>query len=336
MNGELRIAVVTGGGGFVGLALTRRLRELGIEVRTIQRNRYAELGACGAIQYTSDLGDPQLDLGKILNGADVVFHTAAKVDMWGPYEDFYQANVQVTQRLLDAARQAGVRRFVFTSSPSVIARHENLCGVDESQPYPPSYLAHYPATKAEAERKVLSANTEDFKTLALRPHLIFGPGDRHLIPTVLERARAGKLPQIGAGQNRSDFCFINDCVEAHLCAARALDINPNAAGKPYFITQGEPVSLWGWIHEVVRRSGIAPIRSTVPARLAYTLAFFCEMFSRILPSLGEPRLTRFLVSQMSTEHFFSIEAARSQLGFTPHYSMRESLDLTFEAPPTQR
>lgn len=331
MSNDLRIAVVTGGGGFVGLALTRRLRELGVEVRTIQRNRYVELDACGAIQYTSDLGDPRLDLSKILTGADVVFHTAAKVDMWGPYEAFYQANVQVTQRLLDAARQAGVHRFVFTSSPSVIARHENLCGVDESQPYPLSYLAHYPATKAEAERRVLGANTREFKTVALRPHLIFGPGDRHLIPTVLERARAGRLPQIGAGTNRSDFCFIDDCVEAHLCAARALDINPNAAGRPYFITQGEPMPLWDWIHQVIRRSNIAPTQKKVPAALAYGLAFMCELFSKMLPWIGEPRLTRFLVSQMSTEHFFSIEAARSELKFTPQYTMQAALDLTFKA-----
>lgn len=325
--------LVTGGGGFVGLALTARLRQAGVEVVSIQRGEYVEHKYLAVEAVRADLTDPDFDLTPYCKGVDVIFHTAAKVEMWGPRREFEAVNVEATRRLLTMAQKAGVGRFVYTSSPSVVASDKNLCGVDESQPYPSQYIAEYPRTKALAEKLVLAAHQDSFRTLALRPHLIFGPGDTNLIPTVIERASQGRLPQIGEGKNLSDFCFIDDCVSAHICAAIALQTNKNAGGRAYFITQGEPMLLWEWIREVLNRAHAKPINKKIPFKLAYALAACFEKASKFFPRLGEPRLTRFLVLQMATDHYFSIEAAKRELGFVPQYSMKQALDLTFADIP---
>ena len=319
-------AVVTGGGGFVGRYLIERLQQLGFHVASISRGKYDFLEKAGVETHQLDLAEGGARLSEIVRGASVVFHVAAKVDMWGPYEDFYRANVIGTKNVIAACQKEGVPRLVYTSSPSVVAGGEDLCGVDETYPYPKQYLAHYPATKALAEQAVLAANGQNgLRTLSLRPHLIWGPGDVNLIPTVIEKARAGQLVRIGRGENLSDFTYIDECVDAHICAMRALAEVPESAGKAYFISQGDPVKLWWWVDQILIKAGLSPITKSVPVRVASFLAQLIEGWARLVRQKKEPRLTRFLVKEMATSHYFNIERARTLLGYQPAKSTVQRL-----------
>lgn len=325
-------AVVTGGAGFVGGGICRRLRDLGHEVTAVGRRPPAAApeGIRFAIQ---DLAAPQAEaaLARLFAGADCVFHTAAHVKMWGPREAFVRGNVVATANVIAACRAAGVAKLVFTSSPSVVAADHDLRGVDESQPYPPRHRAFYPETKAAAERSVLAAHGADVRTIALRPHLIFGPGDTNLVPTILKRARAGRLVQVGDGDNHVDLTSIDDCVTAHLLAAEALDTRPTAGGRAYFISQGDPVRLWEWIGLVLALHGVPPVRRRLSATTARILATAAEGVWRTFGLASDPPLTRFLAEEMATDHYFDISAARRELGYVPSCTVLEATERTFAA-----
>lgn len=321
--------LVTGAGGFVGAALCRALLERGHQVRGVARGEYPELTSIGVETHRVDLSRDDGRLRDLCRDVAVVFHTAAKVEMWGRYEDFFNANVVGTRAVVTACRAQSVPALVFTSSPSVVANGRDLCGVDESQPYPTRYEAFYPETKAMAEHEVLAANCETLRTIALRPHLIFGPGDTNLVPTITARARAGRLMRIGAGNNLVDFSFIDDCVSAHLLAWEALGQNVAAAGRAYFISQGEPFRLWEFIDRVVSAAGLPRVRRAIPRVIAVALASVLEGVTQLLPGLPEPRITRFLASEMATHHYFNISAARELLQYQPAVSMDEGLERTF-------
>lgn len=331
----MKTFVVTGGGGFLGTALCKELAKDGSEVRALGRKSYPHLRDFGIGTIECDITKDFSLLCRSFDGADAVFHVAAKVDMWGDYESFFHANVQGTRNVIEACRRVGVTKLIFTSSPSVIADGTDLCGIDETYPYPSRYKAYYPMTKAQAEREVLDASSSALRTIALRPHLIFGPGDTSLTEKVIERAKVGKLVQIGAGKNLVDFSFIEDCVSAHICALSALD-SGHPGGKAYFISQGDPFPLWEWINEVVTRSGLSPISRKLPASIARFLAAVCEGCVNLLPSKPEPLLSRFLVSEMATHHYFSIHRAQQELGYHPRYSVKEALDITFKTQPLLR
>ena len=326
--------IVTGGGGFVGKALIKALVSAGHHVISISRGVYPELEALGVVQQRIDIGSDSSSWSGVFEGVDGVFHTAAKVDMWGRFADFYRTNVLGTKNLLDACKQYNVKNFVFTSSPSVIHDGDHLRDTDESKPYPKHFHAPYPHTKALAEQAVLKANQlDELKTVALRPHLIWGPNDTNLIPTVVERARAGRLTRVGAGTNRVDLTFIDDCVSAHTLAMKALESDDRrVCGKVYFISQGEPVSMWGWIDEVLRAHDLPPVQRNISESVAGILAVMCESVARVITICGgnwKPLLTRFLVSEMSKDHYFSIEAARRDLGYTPSCTIAEAMKKTF-------
>lgn len=307
--------VVTGGGGFLGRSLCSRLVGLGASVTSITRRHYPELEALGVAVVQEDISVYSQTFRDAFRGARCVFHTAAKVDMWGKYLDFYNTNVLGTQNVIRACKEAGVQFLIYTSSPSVIASGVDLCGVDESVPYPEKFHASYPKTKALAEQEVLKANDHGLFTLVLRPHLIYGPGDTHLEPMVVKRAKEGRLVRIGDGNNLVDFSYIEDCVSAHLVAAEAIEVNPKCRGKIYFISQGVPVKLWDWIDTVLKRNNIAPVTRSVPRSLACLLGRIFELLSEVLPF--EPPFTRFLAEEMSTHHYFDISAARKDLLYEP-------------------
>jgi nucleoside-diphosphate-sugar epimerase len=208
----------------------------------------------------------------------------------------------------------------------VVFGREALCGVGESQPYPSRYLAHYPRTKAIAEREVLEANDRDLATVALRPHLIWGPGDPHLIPRLLERARAGRLARIGDGQNLVDICFVENAADAHILAADGLGVGARCAGKAYFVSQGEPVRLWSWIDEILDVAGLPPVSRSVSAPVARGLARAMELTHSALGRRGEPLLTRFVVAQLSKTHYFCIGAARRDFGYSPRVSTATGME----------
>jgi nucleoside-diphosphate-sugar epimerase len=326
--------VITGGGGFVGKALGKALRAEGHEVLSLARGSYPELAQFGIKTAQVDIAAPLGQWQELLRGYDGVFHTAAKVDMWGKREDFYRTNVVGTRNIVDACRALGIQNLVFTSSPSVIHDGRDLEGVDESYPYPKHFDAHYPETKAIAEQEVLAANNgTNLKTVALRPHLIWGPEDTNLIPTVLERGRAGKLKQIGDGLNRVDLTFIDDCVQAHILAMRALEQNDsNVCGKVYFISQGDPVPMWGWINQVLSKHGVPTVTRSIPKGVALVVARILEGIATVMGWCGvsfKPLLTRFLVSEMSTHHYFSIEAAKRDLGYKPSCTIEQAMERTF-------
>jgi 2-alkyl-3-oxoalkanoate reductase len=334
----MALFLVSGVSGFVGKALTLRLLELGHSVIGISRQQVDSLVEKRLIHIQFDLNNDINELKEALNkvlsrhslgGIAAIFHTAAKVDVWGRYEEFYNTNYNGTLKLLDLAKELQIERFIYTSSPSVVAGGSDLLGVDESCPYPVSYNSFYPATKSLAEKLVLSSNTDLLKTISLRPHLIFGPGDNHLIPTIIEKARSNRLKVIGDGENLTDVCFITDCVSAHLAAYQALGVNTQAAGKPFFISQGEPVRLWDWINQILEIFDLPPITKKISPFFAKGAASTAEWVSRFFYR-GEkpPSLTKFLVSQMSTNHYFNISAAKRELGFHPQYSVKEAIKLT--------
>lgn len=327
-------AVVTGGGGFVGSAVCRHLRTLGHDVTALGRRPITGLAADGFRTVAQDLSLPDAvaDLTKHFAGMDCVFHTAAHVKMWGPREAFVRGNITATQNVIAACRAAGVGKLVFTSSPSVVAASHDRRGVDESQPYPDHYMALYPETKASAERAVLAAHGPDLRTISLRPHLIFGPGDTNLVPTILKRARAGRLTQVGDGSNLVDLSFIDDCVAAHLLAAASLDARPTAGGRAYFISQGTPVPLWEWIGRVLTLHNLPPVRRKISATTAHVLATVAEGVWKICGLTSDPPLTRFLAEEMATDHYYNIEAARQELGYCPSCSVWEATERSFGRP----
>jgi len=318
-------ALVTGGGGFLGTRLARMLCERGEEVTVLGRRRYPHLEGTPIRCLQADIRD-RAAVQDACRGMEVVFHAAAIPGIWGRRRTFQEINIEGTRNVLAACRAGGVRKLVHTSSPSVVFDHRDLCGVDESWPYPSRFLADYPATKAVAERLVLAANDDQLATVALRPHLIWGPGDPHLIPRVIARARTGRLVQVGDGTNLVDITYIDNAAEAHLRAAEALAPGSACAGRPYFISQGEPVKLWPWLRCLLERLGIPGPTRSIPCGLAYRLGAVAEAAYRLLRLPGEPRLTRFVAFQLAKSHYFDISAARRDFGYQPVVSTETGLD----------
>lgn len=314
--------LVTGAGGFLGGAVARRLVERGDTVRSFSRGNYPHLGRLGIEQQRGDLSDSAAVL-KACRGIELVIHVAAKAGIWGRRRDFYQTNVVGTRNVVDACRRSGIGRLIYTSSPSVVFDGRDMEGADETVPYPPHYRAAYPSTKAEAERLVLSANDPSLATVSLRPHLIWGPGDTNLVPGILARGRTGGLRRIGREQKLVDFTYIDNAAEAHVCAADRLSAASPAAGRAYFISQAEPVPIWDFLNRVLDCAGVPKVERSVPPSVAYAVGAALEVLYRILPVSGEPRLTRFLVEELSTAHWFDISASRRDLGYAPTVTMEE-------------
>ncbi len=315
-------ALVTGGGGFLGGALVRRLVGEGAAVRTLQRGAYPELDALGVEQVTGDIADPDL-VERAVADCEVVFHVAAKVEMWGAYEPFYRANVIGTGHVLAAMRRHGASRLVFTSSPSVVHGRGDLAGVDESVPYPDRFEAAYPQTKAMAEMAVLAANDSDLATTALRPHLIWGPGDRNLVPQLIARARTGRLRFVGDGSNLVDTTYIDNAVDAHMAAAARLAPGAACAGRAYFISNGEPRPIREVVNRILGAAGLPPETRTVPLRAALAAGFVLEVLHRLRSSRNGPAMTRFIARNLATAHWYDISAARRDLGYEPRVSLDE-------------
>ncbi|NPV76495.1 MAG: NAD-dependent epimerase/dehydratase family protein [Anaerolineae bacterium] len=323
-------ALVTGGGGFLGCSVVEQLLARRDQVTILARGQYPDLEKQGARLLRGDLQDAGA-VAEACRGMDVVFHIAARAGHWGPWAEYYGPNVQGTAHVIAGCRAHGVPRLVYCSSPSVIFDGKSQEGVDESYPYPPAYESPYPHTKALGEQLVLRANSPELMTVSLRPHLIIGPRDRHLLPALLRVARKGYFPQIGDGRNVVDLTYVEDAARAHLLAADRLEPGSPVAGSVYFITQGEPVALWPWIRALLARLGYPPIRLRLSLPAARALGGALEFLYRRLPLKGEPRLTRFLASELAQSHWYNISRARNELGYQPQFSMAEALELTLPA-----
>ena len=318
-------AVVTGGGGFIGLAVVRLLVSAGVETGVVSRGRYQELEKLGVDHFQGDIRD-KVFLDKAFEGADTVFHVAAKAGIWGDWDDYHSINVIGTGNVISSCRRNQVGSLVYTSTPSVVFDRRDIEGGDESLPYAARFLCHYAHTKAIAEKSVLAANSGQLRTTALRPHLVWGPGDTNLIPRLLQRAQSGLLKQVGDGSNRVDISYIDNVATAHILAAENLNSKGTAAGKPYFISQGEPVNLWDWINGLLHRLDIPEIRKKVSFCMANMAGMALEKFYLVTGSTSEPIMTRFLAEQFAKSHWFSIENASRDFGYFPAVSTSEGVD----------
>jgi nucleoside-diphosphate-sugar epimerase len=329
-------AFVTGASGFIGGKIAERLLAEGRRVRVLSRRPLPELEAKGAEVVLGDLDDRHA-LARGCRSSETVFHVAGRVGVWGPRSEFFRVNVGGTQNLLAACREAGVHRLVYTSSPSVVFNGGDLRNVDESAPLCVHAPCAYPTSKAAAETEVLQAHSAGLATIALRPHLVWGPGDKNVVPRIIALARAGKLKIVGAGTNKVDITHIANVVDAHLLAEGALmgvagvadpgergkapgsttPVTLPAGGRAYFITNGEPVLLWDWINQVLRGVGLTPVTKKVPLPVAYAAGGLLEAWWRVSDRAGEPPMTRFVAKEMATDHWFNIAAARRDLGYHP-------------------
>lgn len=316
--------MVTGGGGFLGGAIVRQLIGRGAKVRSFSRQRYPELEKLGVQQFQGALNDFKA-VSKAVDGCDLIFHVAAKAGIWGPYSEYRQTNVVGTENVIKACRERGIPKLVYTSSPSVVFNGTDMDGVDESVPYPKHYHAPYPQTKAQAEKKVVAANGDQLATVSLRPHLIWGPGDNHLVPRIIAKGRAGQIRRIGQRENLVDSIYIDNAADAHLLAAEKLAPGSPVAGKTYFISQGEPISVWDLINRILAAGGVGPITKSISPGLAYFAGCVCEVVHHAFDLKSEPRMTRFVAKELSTAHWFDISAAKRDLGYVPKVSIDEGL-----------
>lgn len=317
-------ALITGAGGFLGGALARLLVARGDRVRSASRHHHAALDALGVEQHHGDLATPGV-AARAAAGCDIVFHVAARAGVGGRYRGYHRANVVATRHVLAACRDQGITRLVYTSSPSVVFDGRDMEGVDESVPYPAHHDAHYPRTKAEAERAVLAANGPALATVALRPHLVWGPGDNHLVPRLLARAKSGRLRRIGGDDKLIDSTYIDNAALAHVLAADRLTPGEPVAGKAYFISNGEPRPTWELVDRLLAAGGLPPVRRRVPARLAWLAGWALETAYAILWPGAEPPMTRFVARELATAHWFDLSAARRDLGYAPAVTIDEGL-----------
>ncbi|WP_437203886.1 NAD-dependent epimerase/dehydratase family protein [Planctomicrobium sp. SH664] len=318
-------ALVTGGGGFLGRYLVELLLDRGEEVRIFSRGSYPELSAQGVDVQQGDLRDAAA-VERAVSGMDSVFHVAALPGIWGKWEMFHGINTRGTGHVLQACLKHNVRKLIYTSSPSVVYDGQTHLDADETLPYPARYLCHYPHSKAIAEREVLAANGQQgLLTMALRPHLIWGPRDNHLIPRLIHNARAGKIARIGDGHNLISMSYVENTAAAHLQAHDALNAGARCAGEAYFVNELQPVRLWDWIDELLALAGLPPLQRTVSARTAYCAGAMLEAIFTCLRLSGEPRMTRFLALQLSQSHTYSTEKARRDFGYQPVVSYAEAM-----------
>ena len=317
--------LVTGGGGFLGFAVCRLLVERGNRVASFSRKRYNELENIGVEQFQGDLAD-RSSVFNAVRGCEAVVHTAAKPGVWGKYEEFYRPNVLGTKNVLAACLKQDVSRLIYTSSPSVVFDGSNMAGADESLSYPESYLADYPKTKAMAERETRK-HASEIGVVCLRPHLIWGPRDNHLVPRILARGKAGRLARVGDGENIVDATFIDNAADAHVLAEEQLARNPGLSGNVYFISQGEPLRLWDLVNAILKAGGIPPVKRSISPRAAFLAGAFFETFFKTFRISKEPPMTRFVAEELAKSHWFKIDAAKTDLGYKPKISTDQGLEL---------
>ena len=283
----------------------------------------------GVRQVLGDLADADaVRLACI--GQDAVLHNAAKAGAWGSYQEYFDANVRGTQNVIAGCRAQGVGKLVYTSTPSVThsGRTPVQGGNERNTPYGRNFKTPYPATKVIAEKAVLAANGDLLATVALRPRLIWGPGDTQLLPRLVERARAGRLRFIDGGHNRMDTTYIDNAAQAHLAALGHLHAGATCAGKAYFISNGQPLPVREIVNALLQAAGAPAVDKSIPYALAYGAGAVLELGWRLLALRGEPPMTRFLAEQLSTPHWYDIGAAARDFGYRPQVNVAEGLRRT--------
>lgn len=317
--------LVTGGGGFLGLYIVEQLLQQGHAVRVFCRGQYPALKALGVSTIQGDLRD-EAAVNEACRDIEAVFHTAAVPGVWGDWNTYYGINTEGTRNIIQACQNHRVARLIYTSSPSVVFDGADHVDANESLPYPTSWLCHYPHSKALAEQAVLAANNErSLRTISLRPHLIWGPRDNHLIPRLIQKARSGRLRRVGDGTNVVSVAYVENAAAAHVQAELSLRNSTNAAGKAYFINEPEAVNLWEWINLLLAKTGLPPVEKTISKPAATRLGAVLEGVWNLFRLGGEPPMTRFIAAQLAGSHSYSISAAERDFGYRPLCSTEEGL-----------
>ena len=325
LKGKVEHAFVTGAGGFLGKAICQRLLAAGIRVTGFARGEYSELTAMGVTMVRGDIAD-KAGVFDAMKGGDLVFHVASKAGVWGSKQSYFSPNVDGTANVISACQQLKISKLIYTSTPSVTFAGEDESGIDESAPYAASYLNHYGESKAVAEQMVLEANSRALKTLALRPHLIWGPEDPHLVPRVIERAKAGRLKLVGKEDKLVDTIYVDNAAYAHILAAVNLcSEHASAAGKAYFLSNDEPITMAAMLNKILACADLPEVTKRVPAGLAYVVGVMLESVYGVLGKTDEPMMTRFVAKQLSTSHYFDISAAKTDFGYSPIISIDQGM-----------
>jgi nucleoside-diphosphate-sugar epimerase len=326
--------LVTGAGGFLGLYITKMLLSRGYAVTNFSRSNHPELDKLGVKTILGDVANLE-DVKVALKGQDAVFHVASKIGMWGKWSDFERINIGGVKNIIKCCKEYKIQRLVYTSTPSVAFGKKELCGVDESTPIPRHHLNFYAKSKAIAEKLILKANdSKDLCSVALRPHLIFGPGDTNLIPTVVKSAKSGRLQIVGDGKNLVDVIFVENAADAHLKAFDALTTGAKVCGKAYFLGQEQPVVLWDFINEILKRSGVNEIERCISVKSAYAVGALLESSYALLGKRDQdPPMTRFLALQLGKSHYFSHANAKRDFGYQVKVSTQEGVDRLFSYFP---
>lgn len=316
---------VTGGGGFLGLVLVRQLLEAGYEVVTYSRSLHLALEELGVTHWQGDLSNFS-SLKEAMVGCEAVFHTAAKVGIWGKFDDYYQTNVVGTEHVLKAAQEHGIKYLVFTSSPSVVYE-DKAEGADESLPYPKRFDAYYPETKATSEQAVLAANGASLTTCALRPHLVWGPGDVHFVPRLFEKRRKGKLRLLGTKDHLVDTIYVDNAASAHIQALEAmLRDRTVVGGKAYFLSQDQPITIREFMNRLLQTGGLEPVDKTINTNLALFAGWLLQTVYKLFNIKSEPQVTLFVAKQLSSPHWYDISAAKRDFGYVPKVSIDEGME----------
>jgi 2-alkyl-3-oxoalkanoate reductase len=324
--------LVTGGGGFLGTYIIQELlKNPRYIISNFSRHSYPHLEELGVPTIKGDLTRPE-DIERALKfGFDAIFHVAAMAGVWGRYQDFYSINYLGTKNLVEASQAAGVKKFIYTSTPSVVFGKEDLLGVDETQSYPSTYLTAYAETKAMAEKLVLESNdSKDFLTCAIRPHLIWGPGDPHIFPRIIQKGKEGKLRIVGDGENLVDIIYVENAALAHVLAFEHLKPGSRVCGEAYFVGQEGAVKLWDFINQVLAQVKVDPVVKSISISTAYAMGWIMEKIFKMAGIYKpEPPMTRFVALNLGKSHYFSHQKAREHFGYAPRVSVPEGLERTF-------
>jgi nucleoside-diphosphate-sugar epimerase len=311
--------LVSGGSSLLGAGVARALAERGDDVAVLQRRPAAVSSECGLLEHLADLNDAAA-VRHALRGVDAVVHVAARVGVVGSAAQFLEANVLGTRGLLDAARAAGAGRFVFISSPSVAHSGSALVGAGAGPADPARAKGHYSRSKARAELDVLAADSAGMATTAIRPHLIWGPGDTQLVGRIVERARSGRLALVGGGRALVDTTYIDNAVDATVAA---LDRAHAGHGRAFVVSNGEPRTVAELVERICAAARVdAPTRS-VPRALAWSAGALAEGLWSATGRTADPPMTRFLAAQLGTAHWFDQREVRDVLGWVPRVSLDE-------------
>lgn len=324
--------LVTGGGGFLGTYIVKELlKNPSYLVTNFSRHAYAHLEELGVPTIKGDLRKRE-DVEKALgHGFDGIFHVAALAGVWGKYQDYYDINFVGTKNLLEVAAQLGIQRFVYTSTPSVVFNKEDILGQGEELPYATEFLTPYAETKTMAEKLVLEMNNgTTLLTCALRPHLIWGPGDPHIFPRIIQKGKEGKLRIVGDGENLVDIIYVENAAIAHVKAFEHLTPHSKVCGEAYFLGQERPVKLWDFINQVLSYAKVEPVMKMIDTSSAYRLGWLLEKIFKMLGiNKPEPPMTRFVALNLGKSHYFSHLKAKKDFGYVPKISIEEGLKKTF-------